>query len=123
MARISARLGAFAAMSACLVAAAPTWADSNKVASGMGRELAMHLCSACHVTEPGKTNPPDHVGGPAFQTVADRPDVTAKTLRNHLRKTHTNAMIPLAMPNPQLSEDELVKIIAYITSLRTTPKP
>ena len=122
MARTSTRLAASALVSASLLTAVSAFADTHKVASGMGRELAAHLCSACHLTEPGKSNPPDHVGGPAFQTVADRPDVTAKTLRTHLRQTHTNAMIPLAMPNPQLTEDELVKIIAYITSLRA-PAP
>ena len=122
MARTSTRLAASALVSASLLTAVSALADTNTVASGMGRELAAHLCSACHLTEPGKSNPPDHVGGPAFQTVADRPDVTAKTLRTHLRQTHTNAMIPLAMPNPQLTEDELVKIIAYITSLRA-PAP
>jgi hypothetical protein len=28
-------------------------------------------------------------------------------------------MIPLAMPNPQLTNDELIKIIGYIIGLRT----
>lgn len=101
------------------MAAPAALADSNKIASGMGHDLAQHLCSACHLVEPGQTNPPGHVGGPAFQTVADRPNVTVRSLRRHLRTTHSNAMIPLAMPNPQLSEDELVKIITYITSLHT----
>jgi cytochrome c2 len=86
----------------------------------MGHDLAQRLCSGCHLIEPGQTNPPDHVGGPAFQAVANRPNVTQQTLRKHLRTTHSNSMIPLAMPNPQLSEDELVKVIAYIISLRTT---
>ncbi len=95
------------------------WADSNQVASGMGHELARHICSSCHLVDPGQVNPPDHVGGPTFQSVADRSDVTVQSLRRHLRNTHTNAMVPLAMPNPGLTEDELVKIISYIISLKT----
>jgi hypothetical protein len=102
-----------------LLIAPASWADSNRVASGMGHDLAQQLCTSCHLVEPGQSNPPDHVGGPAFQTVANRPDVTEQSLRRHLTKTHSNAMIPLAMPNPRLSEDELVKIIEYLVSLRT----
>jgi mono/diheme cytochrome c family protein len=98
--------------------AAPAGAESREVAAGLGHGLAQRLCTSCHLVEPGATNPIDHVGGPAFQTVADRPETTERSLRRHLRTTHSNTMIPLAMPNPQLSEDELVKIISYIVSLR-----
>jgi len=101
------------------LAIAPTaYATSNAVVPGMGHDLAQRLCTGCHLIEPGAVNPPDHVGGPAFQWVADQHKVTEGSLRRHLRTTHTNAMIPLAMPNPQLSEDELIKIIGYIVSLR-----
>ncbi len=96
-------------------------AEPNNIASGMGRGLAESLCTTCHSVEPGQVNPPDHVGGPTFQSVANRPNVTERSLRKHLRTTHSNAMIPLAMPNPGLSEDELIKIISYIISLRTQP--
>ncbi len=111
---------AFSALIFAGLAGSPVaMADSNQVASSMGHELARHTCTMCHLVDPGQTNPPDHVGGPTFQSVADRPDVTVQTLRKHLRTTHTNAMVPLAMPNPGLTEDELVKIISYIISLRT----
>jgi hypothetical protein len=98
--------------------AAPSRAASTGVATGMGHDLAQRLCTSCHLIEPGAVDSPDHVGGPAFQTVANQPKTTERSLRRHLRTTHTNAMIPLAMPNPQLSEDELIKIISYIISLR-----
>jgi mono/diheme cytochrome c family protein len=96
-------------------------ADSSKVASGIGHDLAQKLCTMCHLIEPGQVNPPGHVGGPSFQSIADRPNLTAEHLRTHLRTTHSNSMIPLAMPNPQLTEDELVKIIAYVLSLHHQP--
>ena len=102
------------------LAGATAHADSSKVSSGMGHDLAQTLCSRCHVVEPGKADAPGHVGAPAFQSVADRPGVSRETLRKHLRNTHSNAMIPLAMPNPQLSEDELIKIISYLLSLHQT---
>ena len=106
---------------AALATAPTSWADSNGVAPGMGHDLAQRLCTSCHLIEPGQANPPGHIGGPAFQTVANRPDTSERSLRKHLRTTHTNSMIPLAMPNPQLSEDELNKIISYVTSLRQRP--
>jgi hypothetical protein len=97
-------------------------AAANKISSGLGHDLAQAKCSTCHLIEPGQKNPPDHVGGPAFQTVADRPDVTAATLRQHLQTTHASKIIPLSMPNPNLSQDELNKIIDYLLSLKTTAK-
>jgi cytochrome c2 len=107
-----------AVLAGVLLASAPTGAASNKIVSGMGHDLAAHLCTSCHLVEPGQADTADHVGGPSFQSVANRPNVTEKSLRQHLRTTHSNAMIPLAMPNPQLTEDELVKIIDYLISLR-----
>ena len=113
------RFLAATALSAAIATGFSTHAYAqNKVASGMGHDLAQRLCTSCHLIEPGQTNPPGHVGGPSFQSVADRPDVTVEGLRKHLKTTHSNEMIPLAMPNPQLTQDQLVKIIAYIVSLR-----
>jgi len=97
-------------------------AAPSKISSGMGHDLAQTMCTSCHLIEPGQKNPPDHVGGPSFQTIADRPDTTAAKLREHLRTTHTNAMIPLAMPNPQLSRDQLNKIIDYLLTLNSGTK-
>lgn len=115
------RSRSFVSLSIAVGAAIATPAmASDKLASGLGHDLAQHYCAKCHMIEPGQTNPPDHVGGPAFQDVADRPATTRKTLEKHLRTTHTNAMIPLSMPNPELTEDELVKILAYLTSLKTS---
>jgi len=96
-------------------------ADPNSVVPAMGHDLAQHFCTTCHVIERGMKNPPDFVGGPSFQSVADRPDTSKDSLLHHLRTTHTNKMLPLAMPNPELSHDEMVKIVSYILSLRQQP--
>lgn len=118
MTRLSATFAMSTALAGALLGSAPASAASNKIVSGMGHDLAVHLCTSCHLVEPGQTNTAGHVGGPSFQTVANRPTVTEDSLRRHLRTTHSNAMIPLAMPNPQLTEDELVKVIDYVISLR-----
>jgi mono/diheme cytochrome c family protein len=106
---------------ASLMVAGQAGAATDRVAAALGHDLAQQFCTTCHLIEAGQKNPPGHVGGPSFQTVADRPDTTRESLRHHLTMTHTNAMIPLQMPNPQLSEDELVKIISYLMSLKTQP--
>ncbi len=106
----------------CLATLQPVHATANKVASGLGQDLAQRLCTQCHAVEPGQASAPEHVRGPSFQSIADRPGITRASLRKHLRETHSNAMIPLAMPNPQLTNDELVKIIAYLVALKT-PEP
>jgi hypothetical protein len=108
-------------LAGALFSSATSSAANNGVVSGMGHGLAERLCTMCHLVEPGATNPPGNVGGPAFQDVANQPDITEKSLRRHLRTTHSNSMIPLAMPDPQLTEDEVIKIIDYILSLKTQP--
>jgi mono/diheme cytochrome c family protein len=111
--------GAFAA----LLAVAPiAGADSNKVVVDMGHGLAKHYCTTCHLVEPGQSNPPDHVGGPAFQTVADREGTTKDALNKHLRETRAGRTLVLAMPPMNLSDDEVVKLVAYIMSLKTPQK-
>src|SRR3569833_2563652 len=75
-------------------------AVSDRLSSGMGHDLAQMKCTSYHLIEPGQKNPPDHVGCPSFQEIADRQHVTAAMLQKHLLTTHTNAMIPLSMPNP-----------------------
>jgi len=119
MSKITAPLLASSLILVGIAGAPSAMADANQVASGMGHELARHTCTMCHLVEPGQTNPPDHVGGPTFQSIADRPDVTVQSLRKHLRTTHTNSLIPLSMPNPALTDAEQTKIISYIISLRT----
>lgn len=98
-------------------------AEPSKLTAGMGHDLAQRICSSCHLIEPGQTNPPDHVGGPSFQTVADRPDTTEATLDHHLRTTKHSRIVPLSMPNPKLTPDQENKVVDYILSLRQAQKP
>jgi mono/diheme cytochrome c family protein len=116
MIRIAQSTALFAAV-VVATAASTACAAEDKIAAGMGHELAQRLCTYCHLIEPGQVNPPGHVGGPTFQSVADRPSMTANALRTHLRTTRSDSVIPLAMPNPDLTDDEAHKITAYIMSL------
>ena len=108
-------LFAVASLGAAIVPAS-AWADANSVAAGMGHDLARKYCAGCHKVEPGATAQPP--GPPAFQAVADRPDTTRESLRHHLQTTHSTGIIPLSMPNPKLTDDELNKVVSYILSLR-----
>ena len=112
-------LGAVAGLSTGvqLAQAAP-----NKVASDLGHGLAERLCAGCHMVEPGQLSPPNYVGPPPFQAIANRANVTSDSLREHLRTTHASKIIPLTMPNPDLGDDETTKIVSYILSLRKDPR-
>jgi len=96
-------------------------AANDSLVPAMGHGIALQVCTQCHLVEPGKVNPPDHVGGPSFQTIADGPTVTVAQLHKHLQTTKSNKHIPLAMPSPGLTRDEENKVVAYILSLRSGP--
>ncbi len=80
-----------------------------------GRELAISVCSGCHAVSEGQsfalTDPPD------FLTIANRPDVTAASLRRRIAKL---PHVPLRgrMPNPMLNAEELADVVAYIMTMR-----
>ena len=97
--------------------ASPALADSN-VAADMGRGLAERTCASCHEVEPNQAKPAEHPGAPKFVDVANRPGTSSDSLRQHLKRTHANKIIPMGMPNPGLTDDETTKIVAYIMSLR-----
>ena len=97
--------------------ASPSLAESN-VAADMGRGLAERTCANCHEVEPNQAKPAENPGAPKFVDVANRPGTTPDSLREHLKRTHSNKIIPMGMPNPGLSDDETTKIVAYIMSLR-----
>ena len=76
-----------------------------------GRQLALRLCSGCHVVE-GKADATAPAGLPSFRGIANRPDQTAERIRNVLINPH------LPMPDMQLSRHEIDKLLAYVDSLR-----
>jgi mono/diheme cytochrome c family protein len=82
-----------------------------------GHELAEQACTGCHVVSADQPFAPLLKGAPDFREIANRPTVTAASLRR------TIAALPLVprkgrMANPHLTDDELADVAAYIMTLR-----
>ena len=77
-----------------------------------GRLLAHKLCQGCHVIE-GGTGVVVPVGPPPFSTIANKPEQSAKRIRNVLMMPHP------PMPEIQLTNEEITDIIAFIDGLRS----
>ncbi len=56
--------------------------------------------------------------GPSFAKIAKGPHATPDSLRDFLRSTHSDVSHPSAMPSPELTEQQIDDIAAYIASLR-----
>ncbi len=85
-----------------------------------GREMAEKSCSPCHVVSHDQKQPPAlNPAAPSFAQIAEGPRAAdAWTLQTFLKSTHNSVTHPENMPNPQLSEEEIKTVTAYILSLR-----
>ena len=81
-----------------------------------GRDLALQICSACHVVAADQHFAPT-LRPPAidFRAVANRPTTTAATLRAFLSAPHGK------MPDAMLVNDQITALADYLMSLRTQP--
>lgn len=95
-----------------LLVATPAMAQTLPGNVEEGRNLALQLCSACHVVAPGQRPIHPGVAAPSFATIARDPATTEPNLRNFLRSPH-----PI-MPMLILSQDETDDVISYILSLK-----
>ena len=78
-----------------------------------GHELAVQICSACHVAASDQGQAPMlKPPAPAFSVIANRTGTSATSIEAFLRVPHGN------MPNPMLAEYQVTALTAYITSLR-----
>src|ERR1700691_1540876 len=84
-----------------------------------GRHLASLLCIMCHLVAPDQPYAPT-LDPPAasFESIAQRKDVTARSLMLFLKTTSQGLNNPNGMPNPNLADFQLRAIVAYILSLR-----
>jgi len=89
---------------------------------GKGRDLALKLCSICHVVWAEQPTPPK-LRDPtkSFPTIANEPDTTSASLRAFIASTHRTVSNPSNMPNPSLTNEEMTEIVGYILSLRKSP--
>jgi len=84
-----------------------------------GREIALLVCTSCHVVETDQKytvilRPP----APPFESIARKPTTTADSIAAHLKTTHRGADNPVGMPNPQLTDSYIEQVTAYLLSLR-----
>ena len=102
------------ALVAALGLAATAYAQgSAQVGSARaGRTFALGTCTPCHVVSPSQIAPPRFAVAPSFQSIADLPSTTERSLQAFLVTPHPT------MPNLILSADEVGNVVAYILSLK-----
>ncbi|MGD0634121.1 MAG: cytochrome c [Beijerinckiaceae bacterium] len=93
----------------------------NHGSPGLGLAVALNVCTSCHIVMPDQEFPPIFDGPPkppTFSEIANRPDVTEESLRNFISTTHSSMTMPVRMPNPELTDDQIKNVISFILSLR-----
>ncbi|HUO19685.1 MAG TPA: c-type cytochrome [Steroidobacteraceae bacterium] len=101
------------------------WAAADEVPDrpslAHGEHIARLICSACHVVAADQEYPPLLITPtPAFREIANRPGTTVETLRRFITTTHWDeGKLPMAMPDPMLTEAQARDVARYILSLRT----
>jgi len=94
--------------------------DRQGASVARGREIAMAVCSACHVVAGRQDIAPIlQEPTPSFQDVADNPKTSTGSLRQFLRTTHWDwKTLPMKMPRRDLTSGQTEEVISYILSLR-----
>lgn len=96
----------------------------DRSAAGLGRAVALNVCTSCHVVTPDQEFPPIFDGPPkppTFSEIANRPAVTDESLRRFITTTHSSVTMPVRMPNPELMDDQVRNVVSYILSLKKKP--
>jgi mono/diheme cytochrome c family protein len=93
--------------------------DDAEVAKG--HQLALEICSACHVAAPDQRTPPIlSEPPPSLETLANKPGATAASVQKFLLTIHLSMANGKDMPNPELTEDQARDLGLYVMSLRKT---
>ena len=74
----------------------------------------------CHVVTDDQQFPPLlNVSTPSFKQIANRSDVSAKSLQKFITTAHWDVKsTSMQMPNQMLSKEEVAAVSGYILSLR-----
>ncbi len=84
-----------------------------------GRKLALEVCGACHVVSKNQSAPPIlDPPAPSFATLARQNKLEEQQLRSFLSKPHGDMGQHGKMPNPQLANYQIDRIVAYLLSLQ-----
>ncbi len=116
-------LGAAAGLVCVLASGAPHAGGAPAdPALARGESVARMVCSACHLV--AGDQPPRHLPAEAasFSEIANRPGTNEKALRKFIATTHWDfKSVPITMPNPMLSDEQVREVSRYILSLRSPP--
>jgi mono/diheme cytochrome c family protein len=119
-ARIATTVSAWVLCAAGGVNAYAATAPGGSPVVARGEHLARLICSACHVVAVDQEFPPLlRQPTPSFSEIANRPDTSAKSLQKFISTTHWDEKtLPMHMPNPMLTDEQLRAVTRYILSLR-----
>lgn len=114
--------------SACLAAfglvTGPAFAQNGSAADDIqqGHRLALAICGYCHIAADDQRSPPIlQPPAPSFASIAQRPGVSAESLRLFLSTTHGGDGAAKGMPSPELLDNQIRQVSAYLLSLRKKP--
>ena len=78
------------------------------------------LVAACHVVAADQISPPIlKPPAPSFVAIVKHGDVSEASLRKLLSTPHGNLGRSAKMPNPQLADFQIDKVVAYLLSLKS----
>lgn len=101
-------------------AASPALAQEGQtdlIASG--HDFALKVCAACHVVATDQMSPPIlKPPAPSFLALVRHGDISETSLRKLLSTPHGNLGRAKKMPNPQLADFQIDKVVAYLLSLK-----
>jgi len=86
-----------------------------------GKQLARIACSNCHLVENDSESPITMLqeSAPHFDDIANRPGRTEISLQKFIMTTHWDGeTIPMTMPKPELTKQQVAALSRYIMSLR-----
>jgi len=123
---LSRSVAVLAAVAACNAFTATATYAQNKPVDGSvvaGRDFALQACTGCHIVASDQPYAPIYKGKghpPEFKEIANRPNVSAAWLRDYLASL---PVIPKTgqMANPDLTEEEMRNVSAFIMTLRDKP--
>ena len=79
-----------------------------------GHDFALKVCANCHVVAKDQKAPPLlRPPAPPFKEIVQRGDITETSLRNLLASPHGDIGRKGKMPNPQLADYQIDRILAY----------
>jgi mono/diheme cytochrome c family protein len=104
------------------VAAVHAAAPAEGSAAARGESIARMVCSACHVVASDQSARHLPAEAPSFIEIANRPATNQQALQKFIATTHWDMKsVPVTMPSPMLTDQQVRDVAHYILSLRSPP--